>query len=145
MKTKEHEERISKRIGLSVLELLAIIPLVGLVTALVLSGYSTRVKHANEYNFKGKIRGEEVEVIAEGFDRELKVDRDGREIMFYDAGSNEALDWIVINGKRYGYRNDFEKPIFEEAQKQYSEYLKEIQQIKTQEGLEAISRTGKRK
>lgn len=105
-------------------------------------------KVESAYNFKGEINGEKLE-----FNRkypyfitnELKVmGKDGKIIDYIDNRNDDLqLDKVVVtlkNGEIKTYNKDFNfaKPIMEKAQEKFINYLKEITQYKTSQGLEEL-------
>lgn len=101
----------------------------------------------DKYRYNGKIGEEQVEFRSEYFwgdDRNFLTIRkpDGRVIKYADAEKNDLkLEWVEItkDDKTKGYTdNEIGKPVLEEAQKQFDNYLQKIKELKTKEGLDNL-------
>lgn len=92
--------------------------------------------------FEGKIQDDEVKFYQYNiYNRELIVKKsDGRKISYEERDNDGKLDYIAIQeGKRkvrYDRDNSAHALVFEEGQRKFDEYLKEIQETKRRDLLE---------
>lgn len=98
-----------------------------------------------KYHFNGIIDGEQIKFYERGIAAEyLEVIRkDGTKILYYNVGCGKIKpDYLIITkdgkGMRYSINDEIGKPILEEAQKQYEDYLEKILKYKKKEGLDLI-------
>ncbi len=119
-----------------------------LVGALALGTAGCR-KHHSQYIYEGKIGEDKVSFTEKRCfmsddDNILMVSKpDGRVIKYVDRlGDDLKLEYVEItkNGQTTEYTPNDEvgKPILEEAQKQFANYIKQIKETRTNQGLENL-------